>query len=80
MVFDFFVNGSLINNNSNTPNDYKASGDMCTITIGTSVQPNACSINSTQIVSTQFRGKIDELKIFSRGLSANEVLQLMTLS
>jgi len=46
---------------------------MCTITIGSSVQSNGCTINPTQIVSSQFRGKIDELKIVSRELKANEV-------
>jgi hypothetical protein len=72
-----FVNGSLINYN-NTFTDYSASDEMCTITIGTWSQPNACSINQTEIIPFQFHGKIDELKIFSRELSINDVIQLMS--
>jgi len=70
-----FVNGVLINNN-NTFYDYTASGNMSTITVGTCLQPDTCAFNQTKIVSSQFRGKIDELKIFSRELSTNEVYQL----
>jgi hypothetical protein len=72
-----FVNGSLINYN-NTFTDYSASGEMCTITIGTCSRPNACSINQTEIIPFQFHGKIDELRIFSRELSTNDVIQLMS--
>jgi hypothetical protein len=71
-----FVNGSLINT-YNTFSDYSASGEMCTITVGTCLYPTTCAVRMTTIVSSQFRGKIDELKIFSRELSTNEVEQLM---
>jgi hypothetical protein len=72
-----FINGLLVsNNNSDTLNSYVASGEMVTITIGTCLQPNTCAFNQTKIVLSQFRGKIDELKIFSRELSINEVFQL----
>jgi hypothetical protein len=74
-----FVNGSLVSGNV-TFNDYSASGNMSTITIGTCLQPNACASNQTRIVLSQFRGEIDELKIFSRELLASEVYQLMTAS
>ena len=74
-----FVNGSLVSGNV-TFNDYSASGMMSTITIGTCLQPNACAANETAIVSSQFQGEIDELKIFSRELSASEVYQLMVAS
>jgi hypothetical protein len=70
-----FVNG-LISNNNNAYNDYIGSGEMNTIVIGTSLQSNTCVVNQTQIVLSQYQGKIDELKIFSRELSANEVYQL----
>jgi len=71
-----FINGSLINNNK-TIYDYSASGEMCTITVGTCLYPTTCAVRTTTIVSSQFRGKIDNLKIFSRELSINEVEQLM---
>ncbi len=74
-----FVNGSLVSGNV-TFNDYAASGNMSTITIGTCLQPNACAANQTRIVLSQFRGEIDELKIFSRELSTSEVYQLMVAS
>lgn len=72
-----FINGLLVgNNNNDTLNSYVASGEMVTITVGTCLQPNTCAFNQTKIVLSQFRGKIDELKIFSRELSINEVFQL----
>ncbi len=72
-----FINGLLVgNNNNDTLNSYVASGEMVTITVGTCLQPNTCAFNQTKIVPSQFRGKIDELKIFSRELSINEVFQL----
>jgi hypothetical protein len=71
-----FVNGSLVNSNNNF-NDYLASGQMNSIILGSSSQTNACTINQTNIVSSQFRGKIDELKIFSRELSNEDIIQLM---
>ncbi len=74
-----FVNGSLVSGNV-TFNDYSASGMMNTITLGTCLQPNACAGNQTRIVLSEFRGKIDELKIFSRELSTSEVHQLMAAS
>jgi hypothetical protein len=74
-----FVNGSLVSGNV-TFNDYSASGMMSTITIGTCLQPNACASNQTRIVLSQFRGEIDDLKIFSRELSTSEVYQLMVAS
>ncbi len=70
-----FVNGSLVNMNNNYT-DYSASGEFCTIVIGTCLQPNACGGYQTEIVPSQFQGKIDELKIFSRELSTSEIEQL----
>ncbi len=71
-----FVNGSLMNSN-NAFTDYSASGEMCTITVGTCLQSDTCAVNQTEIVPFQFHGKIDELKIFSRELSTNEIYNLM---
>jgi hypothetical protein len=70
-----FVNGSLVNSNK-ASTDYLGSSEFCTIIVGTGSQPNICVVNQTQIVSSQFRGEIDELKIFSRELSASEIYQL----
>jgi hypothetical protein len=72
-----FVNGSLANSNNNTYHNYLASGEMCTIVIGTGLWPTACNINQTKIVPSQFRGMIDDLKIFSRELSQTEISQIM---
>ncbi len=70
-----FVNGALVNMN-NDSTDYLASGEFSTIIIGTCPQPNVCAVGQTKIVPVQFRGIIDELKIFSRQLSASEIYQL----
>ncbi|CAF1075978.1 unnamed protein product [Rotaria sordida] len=70
-----FVNGSFAIRNNSSRN-YTASNQMNTITVGTCLQPNTCAFGQTQIVPSQFRGKIDELKIFSRELSISEVGQL----
>ena len=71
-----YVSGQLMNNYT-AFTDYAASGKMNMIIIGTSLWPNTCPIYQTNnIALSQFRGKIDELKIFSRELSANEVAQL----
>ncbi|CAF1307624.1 unnamed protein product [Adineta steineri] len=67
-----FVNGSLVNKN-NLLFDYLASDEMTTITIGTCLQSNQCSINATTIVLSQFQGQIDELKIFARELTNYEI-------
>lgn len=70
-----FVNGFLSNSN-NTSFDYLASGEINTIIVGTCLQPNLYAVNQTKIVLSQFRGEIDELKIFSRELSIDEIHQL----
>ncbi len=70
-----FVNGSLVNMNNNYT-DYLASGEFCTIVIGTCLQSNVCGGYQTKIVPSQFQGKVDELKIYSRELSATEIQQL----
>lgn len=70
-----FVQGILVEN-VNTFYDYTASDEMNIITLGTCLQPDKCAVNQTQIIPSQFRGKIDELKIFSRELSTSEINQL----
>ncbi|UJR19190.1 hypothetical protein I4U23_022320 [Adineta vaga] len=70
-----FVNGSFSNGN-NTNHIYSVKGSINTIVVGTCLSPSTCSYETTQIVPSQFRGKIDELKIFSRELSLSEIAQL----
>ena len=73
-----FVNGSLVNSSNSTYKAYQARGERCTITVGTCLQPNKCGVNRTQIIPSQFQGKIDELKIFARELSVNDISLLAT--
>ncbi|CAF1153232.1 unnamed protein product [Adineta ricciae] len=70
-----FVNGSFTNEN-NKQRTYLTKGSRYTIVVGTCLSPSICSNGITQIIPSQFRGKIDELKIFSRELSLNEIAQL----
>lgn len=70
-----FVNGSLVSRNS-TFSDYSASGQMCTITVGTYLPPDQGMGIISAISLAQYRGKVDELKIFSRELTASEISQL----
>ncbi|CAF1603288.1 unnamed protein product [Adineta ricciae] len=70
-----FVNGSFSSENMKH-RTYSATGSRYTILVGTSLPSDICSHGKTQIVPLQFRGKIDELKIFSRELSFIEIAQL----
>ena len=70
-----FVNGSPFKN-TEIINNNKVSGGRYTITIGTYLQPNTCTVSQTQIIPSQFSGKIDELKIFSREISSHEISTL----
>ncbi|CAF1497964.1 unnamed protein product [Adineta steineri] len=70
-----YVSGNLQGSNNNY-NDYAASGTMNTITMGNSAQWDKCTSDDTGIIQSQFQGKIDELKIYSRELSKTEVYQL----
>jgi len=70
-----YVNGSFANIN-NASTGYLASGEFCTIIVGTCLQPTTCAVNQTKVVPAQFLGKIDELKVFSRELSENEIFNL----
>ncbi|CAF1484618.1 unnamed protein product, partial [Adineta steineri] len=70
-----FINGTFMVGN-NTATSYSASGQITTITIGTCLSPSTCAVNTTIIIPSQFRGKIDELKIFSRELSLSDIGQL----
>ena len=71
-----FINGRLVSDNS-TYSDYFASGQMCTITLGTFLPSIPHAIVNGNIVLGQYSGKIDELKIFARELTANEIIELL---
>ena len=73
-----FVNGSLASFNR-VSTDYLGGNGFCTITLGDDALSNSCIVNHTVIVPGQFRGKIDELKIFSRELSSTEIYQLSSV-
>ena len=70
-----FVNGSFANEN-NKHRTYLATGSRHTIIVGTCLSLSSWSYAKTKIAPSQFRGKIDELKIFSRELSFTEIAQL----
>lgn len=70
-----FINGNLVSSNS-TYSDYSASGQMCTITVGTYLPPNIVMPINSAILPEQYRGKVDELKIFSRELTLDEISRL----
>ncbi|CAF1106760.1 unnamed protein product [Adineta steineri] len=70
-----FINEVFVVGN-NTVTSYSASDQISTITIGTCLSPSTCAVNTTTIIPSQFQGKIDELKIFSRELSLSDIDQL----
>jgi hypothetical protein len=67
-----FVNGIMVNVTS-PGYAYSASGDRNRITIGTCVYPANCRVGFTKIVPSQFLGKIDEMRVYSRELSIGEM-------
>ena len=70
-----FVNGSLASFNR-VSTDYLGGNGFCTITLGNDPVLNSCASYPMGFSPGQFRGKIDELKIFSRELSSTEIYQL----
>ena len=70
-----YVNGTMMNT-TGLNQAYTASGAINAITIGTSLSPGTCAAGATQIVTSQFHGKIDELKVYSRELSSSEILSM----
>ncbi|CAF1055787.1 unnamed protein product [Adineta ricciae] len=73
-----YINGELKSENL-AYTDYAASNQINSITLGT------CDLSTTysngednMAPSNQYQGKIDELKIFSRELTADEICQLVT--
>ena len=70
-----YVNGTMMNSGS-LNRAYAASSKINAITIGTCLNPGTCAPATTQIVSSQFHGKIDELRVYSRELSSSEILSM----
>lgn len=73
-----YVNGELKSANA-AYTDYAASGEMNSIILGICDLSTTCSNSEdSRAPSSQYQGKIDELKIFSRELTADEICQLAT--
>lgn len=71
-----YVNG-LSKVTAATCKTYSANGNYTTIIVGVSNLTSLCtSFNAGQIARTQFNGLIDEFKIFSRALNAQDMIQL----
>ena len=70
-----FINGVLATS-TKVSTDYLGNNEFCTIVLGTGSQPNICAVNQTAIDLSQFRGRIDELRIYSRELFDKEIYQL----
>jgi hypothetical protein len=72
-----YINGSRWAQNGKVT-EYAGSGQMNTITIGTCDESYSCHRADSRISSIQLKAKIDELKVFARELSINEVCQRAT--
>lgn len=70
-----YVNGTMRNTVS-LNQAYAASGRINAITIGTCLNPGTCAAVTTHIVPSQFHGKIDELRVYSRELASSEILSM----
>jgi hypothetical protein len=70
-----YINGALAAN-SGFNQDYSASGAFNRIIIGTCLNATTCAVGMTQIGPSQFQGKIDEVRIYSRALSNIEISTL----
>jgi hypothetical protein len=55
---------------------YAASDEINAITIGTCLNPGVCAAGVTRIVPSQFHGKIDDFRVYSRALSSSEILSM----
>ena len=67
-----YVNGTIVSTISLTQ-AYIASGEINAITIGTCLSPGTCATGVTQVSPSQFHGKIDDLKVYSRELASSEM-------
>jgi Concanavalin A-like lectin/glucanases superfamily len=70
-----YVNGTMMNT-IGLNLEYKASDGINAITIGTGLNQSTCAAATTQISSSQFNGKIDELRVYARELSSGEILNM----
>ncbi len=68
-----FINGTRVNVTSSS-NAHIASGSWNIMSVGACTHPMVwCSNTETRIVSDQYRGKIDEMRIYSRELTSVEI-------
>lgn len=73
---ELFVNGLSVGV-AGTYTNYQANGNYTTVILGYSLRQNSYnSLSGGTIAISEFRGQIDELKIFSRALTATEMYQL----
>jgi len=73
-----FVNGSLVSQASSCTN-YQGYGNYTTITVGYYQQSLQNILTTGAIVAAEYRGEVDELKIFSRALTTTEIYRLSLL-
>ncbi len=73
-----FINGTLANMTSS--NYYNAaSGSLNIMSVGACTPLVWCSNAQTRIVPSQYRGKIDEMRIYSRELTIAEIQALVNV-
>jgi hypothetical protein len=73
-----FVNGTLVNTTSPSY-FYAASGSWNIMSVGTCDPIVWCNNAETRIVPNQYRGKIDEMRIYSRELTIAEIHALFNI-
>jgi hypothetical protein len=74
-----FVNGTLANVTSPF-HTYASSNTSSTVSIGTCTHSSGrCNDTQTRIVPGQYRGKVDEMRIYSRELTTVEIQALVNV-
>ncbi|CAF3968680.1 unnamed protein product, partial [Rotaria sordida] len=74
-----FVNGTRVNMTSSSY-AHASSGSWNIMSVGACTQPMVwCSNTETRIIPNQYRGKIDELRIYSRELTTVEINALVNV-
>jgi hypothetical protein len=74
-----FVNETLVNMTSPSYN-HASSSWWSTMTVGACIPPSEyCNNTETAIVPIQYRGKIDEMKIYSRELTIADIHALVNV-
>ncbi|CAF1374380.1 unnamed protein product [Adineta ricciae] len=73
-----FINGTMVNSTSSS-HSHGASGTWNIMSIGACTPMIWCSNAETRIVANQFRGKIDEMRVYSRELTNMEIQAFATI-